>query len=150
MYVQNLMCTLTNGIHLRKKKKKKSANVFIFGDSHSVCIDKWKANAESGCLLSCRYMRTGGRTSRITSLQAGRTAWWPLPMRTASGTTCPATTTCPTSARKAQVLCDAAGLNVRPKVRTDSKLLSLLDFLSKSKLNQLTRRDTIWLLVYYG
>lgn len=25
--------------------------------------------------LSCRYMRTGGRTSRITSSRAGRTAW---------------------------------------------------------------------------
>lgn len=55
-------------------------------------------------LLPCRCMRTGGRASQITSLREGRTAWWPLPMRTASGTTCPATTTCPTSARKAQVL----------------------------------------------
>lgn len=48
-------------------------------------------------------MRTGGRTSRIISLRAERTALWWSPMRTANGTMCPATTTCPTSARKAQV-----------------------------------------------
>lgn len=53
--------------------------------------------------LSRRFMRTGGRTSQITFLQAGRTAQWPSLMRKASGTTCPATTTCPTSARKEQV-----------------------------------------------
>lgn len=53
--------------------------------------------------LSCRFTRIGGRTSQITSLQAGRTALWPLLTRKASGTTFPATTTCPTSARKEQV-----------------------------------------------
>lgn len=47
--------------------------------------------------------RTGERTSRIISSRAERTAWLWSPMRTANGTTCPATTTCPTSARKAQV-----------------------------------------------
>lgn len=58
---------------------------------------------ESFFFLSRRFMRTGGRTSQITFLQAGRTAQWPSLMRKASGTTCPATTTCPTSARKEQV-----------------------------------------------
>lgn len=53
--------------------------------------------------LSCRFTRIGGRTSQITSLQAGRTALWPSLTRKASGTTFPATTTCPTSARKEQV-----------------------------------------------
>lgn len=48
--------------------------------------------------------RTGGRTNPTTSLRAVRTAWCWCPTRSASGTTCPATTTCPTSARKAQVL----------------------------------------------
>lgn len=54
-------------------------------------------------MVLCRYIRTGERTSLITSSRAGRTVWWPSPMRTASGTTCPATTTCPTSARREQV-----------------------------------------------
>lgn len=48
--------------------------------------------------------RTGGRTNPTTSLRAVRTAWCWFPTRSASGTTCPATTTCPTSARRAQVL----------------------------------------------
>lgn len=57
---------------------------------------------------SCSNMRTGGRTSLIISLREERTAWWWSPMRMANGTTCPATTSCPTSARKAQV-CEREG-----------------------------------------
>lgn len=54
--------------------------------------------------LCCnRYMRTGARTSRIISLQVEKIVlWWSLE-RTASGTMCLVTTTCPTSARRAQV-----------------------------------------------
>lgn len=55
-------------------------------------------------LFPTSNMRTGGRTNPTTSLRAVRTAWCWCPTRSASGTTCPATTTCPTSARKAQVL----------------------------------------------
>lgn len=47
--------------------------------------------------------RTGVRISPTTSLPAEKTAWSWLPMRTANGTTFPATTICPTSARKEQV-----------------------------------------------
>lgn len=109
-----------------------------------------KANAaESCCLLSCRYMRTGGRASRITSLQVVRTVWWPLPMRMASGTTCPATTTCPTSARKAQVLKFCWTQSV-------TKSVPVGRYLSEAKLNQFMRREdvcclhTVWLLVCYS
>lgn len=67
------------------------------------CRTYMKAHIDGCCLLLCRFMRTGGKASQIISLQAVRTVWWLLPMRMASGTTCPATTICPTSARKAQV-----------------------------------------------
>lgn len=53
-------------------------------------------------------MRTGGRTSLTIFLREERTVWWWSPMRTANGTMCPATTSCPTSARKAQV-CERTG-----------------------------------------
>lgn len=46
---------------------------------------------------------TGGPTSQTTTSTQGRTVWWWSGMRRASGTTCRATTTCRSPARKAQV-----------------------------------------------
>lgn len=54
-------------------------------------------------VFACRNLRTGGPTSRITTLTLGRTVWWWSGTRTANGTTFPATTTCPSPARLAQV-----------------------------------------------
>lgn len=51
----------------------------------------------------CSNMRTGVKTSQTTSLLEEKTAWWWLLMRMANGMTCPATTICPTSARREQV-----------------------------------------------
>lgn len=48
-------------------------------------------------------MKTGDPTSRITTSAPGRTVWSWSGMRTASGTMSPATTTCRSPARKAQV-----------------------------------------------
>lgn len=53
--------------------------------------------------VSRRCTRTGGRISRIISSRAERIVWWWSRERTANGTTCPATTIYPTSARKEQV-----------------------------------------------
>lgn len=54
-------------------------------------------------LLFLSNTRTGGRTSQIITSTLEKTAWWWSGTRTASGTTCPATTTCHLPARKAQV-----------------------------------------------
>uniref|UniRef100_A0A8C3QCP4 Neurocan n=1 Tax=Geospiza parvula TaxID=87175 RepID=A0A8C3QCP4_GEOPR len=61
----------------------------------------WSRTSSGPTTPACNT-RTGGRTSPTTSSRAARTAWCSCPTRSASGTTCPATTTCPTSARRAQ------------------------------------------------
>lgn len=55
------------------------------------------------CVSVRSNMRTGVKTNQTTSSPEERTAWWWSPTRMANGTTSPATTTCPTSARREQV-----------------------------------------------
>lgn len=142
----NKISSSISQIHLK-------VTVFILlekiGDSPSDGFWQMTANASLNPVVCrrCRYMRTGGRASRTTSSQEARTAWWPLPMRMASGTTCPATTTCPTSARKAQVLWGRWTQCVDQKCEQTKHNLPFLPCLTHSgpvRLNQFKRRVSLY------
>ena len=85
------MC-LIKGIHQTSLHKSKSVSMCFASLSSCLCVRD-----------VCSNTRTGAATSQTTFSPEEKTAWWWSLTRAASGTTCHATTTCPTSARKEQV-----------------------------------------------
>lgn len=73
----------------------------------------WDLNPVSTFPVLLSNTSTGGQTSQIITSTLEKTVWWWSGMRTASGMTCPATTTCHSPARKALVSSDSTSADHR-------------------------------------
>lgn len=100
------------------------SNMSMFTGTFIGCF-KIKSNSENVC--SDSNLTTGGRTSRTASSSQERTAWWWSGMREDSGTTCPATITWLSPAKREQV-------RTHGITHADTK-----DFTCKSQRNDITQ-----------